>query len=427
MGHRALIVKLIQDIRASYWFLPSVLAFGAILLAQATLYIDHHPGIMLFALPDGWKTTQVDGARSTLAVISQSTISVTGVMFSMTIVAVSFASGNFGPRLIGNFMRDRGNQWSLGILISTFVYTLLILRAVQSQFGNGGSGVVAAFVPHYSLLVALALTLLSIMTMIYLLHHIPETINVSNITAGLGKRMIRDLRYRIDGQCDADENDDDDGSGGTRFPTGKPAHQVSLSNSGYIQTWNKDRLDALALQNDLYIEVLAQTGDFVSPFAPVLSVWNQDQIADDLRSDLCECFAIGVSPTETQNMGFILDQLVEMIARALSPGINDPYTAINCINWIYTALSTAANYRGGLVVKPAGRIKMDALSFQLLLEAGIEQALPYTNSDPLASRHMAMMLGRLHSETPRADLRRAITAIKKKADTSQGRAVKSID
>ncbi len=424
MGHRALLVKLVQDVRASYWFLPLVLAFGAILLAQVTLYIDHHAAILPFGLPDSWQSTQVDGARATLAVISQSIMGVAGVMFSMTIVAVSFASGNFGPRLIGNFMRDRGNQWSLGILIATFVYTLLVLRAVQSKFGAEGPSAIAAFVPHYSLLVALALTLMSIMTIIYLLHHIPETINVSNITAGLGTRMIRDLRSRIDQQHEeaeekagSDPADDDTAAGD--FPKGRPDHHVTLDDSGYIQTWNKDRLDRLARENDLYIEVLAQTGDFVSPFAPVLSIWNISELSEDLRADLCECFAIGYSPTETQNMGFILDQLVEMTARALSPGVNDPYTAINCINWIYTGLSTAANYRGGLVVKPERRIKMDPLSFQLLLDAGIEQALPYTNSDPLASRHMAMMLRRLHEETSRADLCRAISRMMKKASKAQ--------
>jgi uncharacterized membrane protein len=135
MSKRALVSKLIQDVRASYWFLPGSLVCLAALLAQGTLYLDQHPDFLPFDLPKGLRDTQVDGARSLMSIISQSVFGVAGVMFSMTIVAVSFASGNFGPRLIGNFMRDRGNQWSLGILVATFVYALLITRAIQSPTG----------------------------------------------------------------------------------------------------------------------------------------------------------------------------------------------------------------------------------------------------------------------------------------------------
>ena len=184
-GSRAYVLKIAQDVRSSYWFIPSTLVVAALLLSELTQWIDHNPDMLPVALPDDFLNTQVDGARQTLAVIAQSIIGVTGVMFSITMVAVSFASGNFGPRLIGNFMRDRGNQTSLGLLISSFVYTLMILRAVQSSGADG----LESFVPQYSMVAAILLTLMSVGTLIYFLHHIPETINVSNISAALGRRL----------------------------------------------------------------------------------------------------------------------------------------------------------------------------------------------------------------------------------------------
>lgn len=145
MGKRAYLLKLLQDVRASYWFLPSLLVLVGLLLASVMGWVDRNPSVVLFNLPKTLLDTQADGARSTLAVIAQSVIGVTGVVFSMTLVAVSFASGNFGPRLIGNFMRDRSTQWSLGILIATFVYALVVLRTVQDEIDGGA----AQFVPQY--------------------------------------------------------------------------------------------------------------------------------------------------------------------------------------------------------------------------------------------------------------------------------------
>lgn len=407
MGKRAFFVKLLQDARASYWLLPTLLAFGAILLAQITQYFDHHPDLMPARLPDAWRTTQVDGARSTLALISQSMIGVAGVMFSMTLVAVSFASGNYGPRLIGNFMRDRGNQWSLGILISTFVYTLLILRGVQSPFGDGSQSNADAFVPHLSLLVALTLTGLSVMSMIYYVHHIPEIINVSNISAKLGNSLKQALQARIDQQ----NNDASDKV--VDFPSSDAQHIVQLQSDGYIQTWNQKRLKELAQEHNLFLDVRQEAGDFVTELTPVLAVWDVADMSVELTSDLRNCFAIGTVPTEPQNLLFIIDELVEMIARALSPGVNDPFTAINCMNWIHVGLAAAADYKGGLADRDQGRVRFKTLDFTTLLSAAFRNPLSYICSDPLARAHLEHILNRLKSESQNKGFQQEIDAMLK--------------
>lgn len=395
MSKRALLAKIVQDVRASYWFLPTVLVICALILVQVTLYLDRHFDV----LPIGWRSTQVVGARATLSVIAQAMIGVAGVMFSLTIVAVSFASGNFGPRLIGNFMQDRGNQWSLGILIATFVYALLVLRAVQNPF-DGAEG--DAFVPHLSMLVALGLAGISIMVMIYFVHHIPEIINVANISCSLGGR----LRAAIEGQIASGRQDRAEKA--VDFPDDPPDAQLCLCDDGYLQTWNLDRLSDLAQKHDLCIEVCHEAGAFMSRFTPVLKLWGCAKLSDDLTRDLRDCFAIGPKPTETQNLLFLAEQLCEMVARALSPGVNDPFTAINCLNWMYIGLGAAANCDGGLSARAQNRIRYRTVSYRDLLEATFDASLFYVKTDPLAMRHQTVLVDRLMAETENPDAREAL-------------------
>lgn len=376
MKHGAFLIKLAQDVRASYWFIPATLVLAALLLADASDWLDRHAEILPFQLPAGLINTQVDGARSTLSTIATSVIGVTGVMFSMTIVAVSFAAGNYGPRLIGNFMRDRGNQISLGILIATFVYALSILRAVQDPSEAAG---IQAFVPQYSMLIAMLASILAVFTMIYFVHHVPETINVSNITASLGGRLECELINLIEANAALGPIDD------LSFPATEPAHRITLATTGYIQTLNYGRLDELARDQVRQFRVEKVPGDFVTQFTPVMSVWTAEPLSEADLSALCDCYAVGVSRTEHQNVLFLVDQLVEMLARALSPGVNDPFTAINCLNWLHNALKVAKRYGAGMGKDGASKhFFQPKLTYDVLYERSFLAALPYCESDHLA-------------------------------------------
>lgn len=383
MGKRALLLKLLQDIRASYWFLPSVLVLVGLILASIMSWIDHNPDVVPFDLADTFLDTQADGARSTLSVIAQSIIGVTGVMFSMTLVAVSFASGNFGPRLIGNFMRDRGNQWSLGILISTFVYALVVLRTVQ----DGIDGGVAQYVPHYSLLMALLLTLLCVFTLIYFIHHVPETINVSRISAGIERSLDSQIRNLI-----ADAEDDEDHAGP---PDRDPDHILTAGTSGYVQTLNFNQLGKLAEDNDWHIRLATSVGVFLTTKSPVFEVWTQGEFSEDDESAVKECYAIGASRTENQNPTFLAEQLVEMVARALSPGVNDPYTAMDCLNRLAASLTVASTHQGGLQPRTLERITFSPLTFEQLFNATFPKCRQYIKPDDLTMVHTLDLLKNL--------------------------------
>ncbi|PUB14929.1 DUF2254 domain-containing protein [Yoonia sediminilitoris] len=383
MGKGALLLKLLQDVRASYWFLPSILVLLGLVLASAMQWVDRNIAMLPVGLPADVIATQAEGARSLLAVIAQSIIGVTGVMFSMTIVAVSFASGNFGPRLIENFMRDQGNQWSLGILIATFVYAIVVLSSVL----DGVTGGVTEFVPQYSLLVALGLTLLCVFTMIYFVHHVPETINVSRISASLGTRLEAQLRGLIDARSDPHEPVD--------WPTRAASVHVNSVRSGYIQTCNFERLHDLADTHNWYIEMEPAIGDFINTETHVFAVWAGDALTDAQITDLQDCFAVGMERTENQNPSFLAHQLVEMIARALSPGVNDPYTALDCLNRLSAALTVASVYDGGLDGMNTGRVRHQVLDFERLFSVTFPQCAQYIKPDDLTRKHALGLLEQL--------------------------------
>lgn len=396
MSKRAVVKNLFLQTRSSYWFVPTVLVLCAVIASQLSLWIDLHRDGLFYIWPEAWETTEVDGARSTASVIAQSVLGVAGVMFSVTIVAVSFASGNFGPRLIGNFMKDRGTQWSLGILIGTFVFALMVLRAIHS--GDGADDpAFEAFVPHMSLGFALFLMGVSIITVIYYVHHIPETINVSNISAGLGRRLRHAIEAAIDAQPDPDETDD------VARPDGDPRHALQLDRSGYIQNYDNDQLLQLADDHDLHLHILHGVGSFVSVSSPVVHVWAAGDVPDDVRAEICGCFVVGSTPTENQNLLFIVQQLVEMTARALSPGVNDPYTAINCMNWLYAAQSTASLYGGGFRESPVLRVSADDMTFAKIFTHGFGQSYDYIKTDALTAAHLTTLLERLIAEIKAPD------------------------
>ncbi|WP_333981088.1 DUF2254 family protein [Sphingomonas aerolata] len=134
-----------------------------------------------------------DGARQVLSSVGGSMITVAGTVFSVTIAAVVYASGQYGPRLLTNFMRDRGNQVTLGTFIATFLYCLLVLRTIHSADESGGYG----FVPNLALLVGVLLALCSIAVLIYFIHHVPSKIHINSVIEDVGDRLLRGIDDRF--------------------------------------------------------------------------------------------------------------------------------------------------------------------------------------------------------------------------------------
>ncbi|WP_161793875.1 DUF2254 domain-containing protein [Jannaschia aquimarina] len=385
--------KILQDIRASYWFIPACLSVLAVLLAWGTWVLES----------DEWMpemTLGRDAARNLVTTIAAAVIGVAGVMFSLTLVAVTHAAGKYGPRLIGNFMRDRGTQWALGIMVATFVHALTTLILID--------GVSAASL-RLPVLCSVGLAFVSVGAMIFFIHHVPETVNVSNIAASLGQRLTRMVRAEID---EADARDAD----ASEIPDRAPDLQPEPPGAGYIQAIGVTKLREIADEHDLIIRVEASPGSFVTPHAPLLSVWGSADW-DEIRSDIDATIAIGREPTETQTLTFLADQLVEMAGIALSPGVNDPFTAITCLNWLGAALTEALEYEGGLDPKQSGRVHLPQLTFETIYDHAFHAAIPYVRDDRMASE---ALIAHLRALSTRCDGRARRTVLRDMRDLSSG-------
>ncbi|QDS99388.1 DUF2254 domain-containing protein [Adhaeretor mobilis] len=413
---RAKFIQLLYEIRASYWFIPSLMALGAVALSILTTQLDARYGAEWFSNLGWAMASKPDGARSVLSTIAGSMITVAGVTFSMTMVSVSFASSQFGPRLIGNFMRDRGNQLTLGTFIATFVYCLMILRTIRGagdvfQLGDGNN--LEVFVPQVSMLIAIAFALTSVGVLIFFIHHIPETIDVSNITAQVGTELEEAIDSLFPDQIGqpADQSEEDRLA---ELPDNWQEESVSVKTgaSGYVQAVDESGLIEVAKRHDLILRLQYRPGDFATEEKTLLEAYPAEKVNDEVASELKSLFAWGQERTPTQNATFLVDQLVEIIGRALSPGVNDPFTAISCLKWLRRSLTTLAHR-----VEPDPyryddeeqlRVVAHAASFNSFCSAVFDQTLQYVAADRNVALEAIQMIAEIAIDLPEGDRRETL-------------------
>jgi uncharacterized membrane protein len=382
--------------------LPAVITVAAALLAALTLRIDE---ILLadrratFYLAFGGG---VEGARGVLTAIAGSMITVTGVVFSITIVALQLASSQYTPRVLRGFTRDRANQVVLGVFIGTFTYTLLVLRMVRSASDDG-----EAFVPSISVGVAILLALLSIGFLIYYIHHAARSIQASviidraaNDTLGLVRRLFPEPIGEPALERPAPP-----------VPAGAPA-LITAEGAGYLQTVDADTLFELADTEKLTIRMEPYIGEFVLPGAPLAAVWPPTAVDDAGVGRIRQAFVLGPDRTLQQDIELGLRQLADIAIKALSPGINDPTTAVNCIDRLSEILVTLGNRDAPERARSddQGRVCFVAreTTFCRAVRLSFDQIRHYGRSDPVFMAHWLRTLRRAAALVPPA--RRAALA-----------------
>lgn len=319
------------NLNSNYWFYPAMFAVTGAVLAFFMVWLDRNGFADFLNNVDWLIPARPTGANNMLTVIAGSMIGVASTVFSITIAAVAYASGNYGPRLLTNFMQDKGNQFSLATFIGTFVYALTVLRSVRTEDEVAASAADAAatalpgFVPQLSLLVAMGLMALSVAVLVFFLNHIPASIRINTVLEGIGRRLIEDI-----GTIYPDSNK---GYEPDMPPSGQPVLAVT---SGYIQMIDFEGMAERAKSVETRIALKVRTGDFVHPGMMLAQLCDKevsDELADGVRSE----FTVGATRTPEQDPQFLIDELVEIALRALSPGINDPFTAITAMHWLGTA------------------------------------------------------------------------------------------
>jgi uncharacterized membrane protein len=377
------------------------MATAAAVLSYALVEVD--AALSLEAIRElGWLYAfGPEGARAVLSTIAGSMITVAGLTFSITMLTLQLASSQFGPRLLRNVMRDRGNQVVLGTFISTFVYCLLVLRTVRGTEE-------ASSVPHVSVATGVLLALASLGVLIYFIHHVANAIRIETVLADLARKanaaVDRLYPERLGKEPPRDANESS-----TSLPDDFDRRAVTIrpDRSGYVQRIDTGALMALAKQHDLVVRVEATLGAFVTADHAALRAYPAERASKQVASALQGTIGVGSDRSPDQDVAHALRLIVEIAQRALSPGVNDPTTVLYCLDRLEESLVRLAardlpsplrfDNKGGL------RIVTEVATFEDLACPTLAAVARYALSDAdVVSRLLAVIATLGHITPPRA-------------------------
>lgn len=369
------IVNYWTNLRASLWFIPGSMLISSIALALGLIALDSRvDGKWLDAFPRLFGLG-ADGSRGMLTAIASSMLTVAALTFTMTLNAMTQASGQFTPRIFRNFMRDRANQFVLGYFVGVFAYCLLVLRTIR-----GGDEI--RFVPSLAVIAGLFLALGGVIVLIYFIHHIADSLQITTIIDNIADETREAIERIFPAEMGRAAKSDE------RTEVWQAAEnqnwlKIPALRSGYVQSVDTDGLLEFAVENQLVLRMERGIGQFAGRGAALLSLThsseteNSDFALDEEKIKvLNELFGIDRHRTIEQDVGFGIRQIVDIALKALSPGVNDTTTAITCIDFLGEIVGEIARRELPLkerAGKNEGRVIARAPDFGDYVETAFEQ------------------------------------------------------
>ncbi|MCG7844333.1 MAG: DUF2254 domain-containing protein [Methanomassiliicoccales archaeon] len=368
-----------NQLKSSFWFLPTLTILMTIGGAALTIYLDtifdfKPTGVIQYILP-----SSVNSARSVLSTISGAMIGVAGTVFSITLVALTLASSQFGSRLLRNFMHDRTNQIVLGAYVSTFVYCLFVLNAVNDNDG-------IEFIPGISILIAISAAVINIFLLIVFIHHISMSIQADNVISDVSSSLSKNLESLFPEIIGEDTGQNKEADPDLFKIAFGQRNFVTSSKNGYLEYVDYDNIFNIAKEHDSLIKLMFRPGDHLVSGSITMEIISEDDIPNEVIKKLQDLLIIGKVRTPYQDAEFSINQMVEIAARALSPGINDPYTAIACIDNLTSTLCqlTQVKFPSSYRYDEDGvlRVIADVLTFEGMLGTAFNQIRQFSGGSP---------------------------------------------
>ena len=390
--------------RESFWFLPALFGLGAIVLALGLVEVDRLlvvRGIDDIPLIEDLSAT---GGRAILSAIGGTMLGVAATSFSITISVLATTSSSYGPRLVRNFMADRGNQLVLAVLTSTFLYSLVVLRSVHTEDDSS-----LAFVPVIAVSAAVVLAVVDVAVLVYFIHHIATSVQVTTLQA----RVLDDLERVIDLLHPQEAREEDRTHDGDQPGAERP--RITAERSGYVERIEITRLVAAARSEGAVYRMLALPGTHVLRGDPLVSAHGPENSESDPPAALV---TLADGRTPHQDLRYAVQQLVEIGVRGLATGTNDPYTAVGAVDALTGALVVLAS-RGG----PRTRYRDEDGTVRLICDwPGLPSLITdvglavrsYALDQPLVVRAALRMLERLETVcdgSDRSAVRREVAAL----------------
>ncbi len=310
-------------LRASLFFVPMLCVIGGIVLAEAMLLVDAQvPGI------DPRLTATVDSARTVLTTVAGATLAFAGIAFSVSLLLISLASSQYSPRVVHGMFRDPFNKRVMGLVIGTFTYCLLLVRAVRGSLEESSD----AIVPSVSILLAVVLGIASILSIVAFINHAAHSMDVSKIL----HRVTQEVLSQAETAWPELEPGSKPYAAALSLPEGAVA--VRFSKHGWVQNVDYDRLLTLLPEGSrMRLETLA--GEYAVQNTPICRIWPPPADETDIGKAVRAAVMVGETRTLQQDLAYGIRQLSDVALKAMSPGINDPTTAHDAISHLGTVLS----------------------------------------------------------------------------------------
>jgi uncharacterized membrane protein len=405
-------------LRGQLWIVPALMSAAALALAYAMLGSG-----LAYLAPRGTDLWWLYGgdagtARNLLSALLSGLMTMTSLVVSVTFIILTLASSQLGPRLVWNFIGDRQIQAVLGLFLGTTLYIIVVLRSLDDTLGPQG-------VPHLAITAGSALTAVCLFALLFYVHKIARSIIADTVVeqvAGELRASIHDLRLH---------SEDDSGLAGCAAPHAvalpPQVGSVSLSRAGYIQTIDYGALVAVAHQHDVVLRVLVRAGHFVLSRGEHVAAYGAAGALDNAAAETIRAaFVIGSERSPAQDLEFAVRQLVEIALRALSPSINDPFTAVTVIDRLGAALEEIF----GRALPPAAlqdeagraRVIVSRTDADGLVDACFDQIRQAASEHPAVLIHIGDLFGKLAPVLTNEDARGPILRhLQKLAETAKQR------
>lgn len=330
------LLRLLRNLRTSFLFVPSLMVLTGIALAAALVLADSAGGA---EWSERWPFVfgaGAAGARDMLSTIASSMMAVVGVTFSMTLMMLMLASGQYTSRILRNFMRDRVTQRVLGTFTGIFAYCLIVLRTIRG--GDEGP-----FVPRLSVTLAVVLALVGVGALILFIHHVATLIQASTIIASAAEETMSAIdRLFPETPGEGPDGDEGEEEAMKRVPR-QPWQAVASRGTGYILAVDDEGLLRLAREIRTIVRMERRVGEFVVEGATLASIAMDTAPEAAVVAQLQDCYSLGRHRTLEQDVAFGVRQIVDMALRALSPSSNDTTTAITCVDYLTAILAKLAD------------------------------------------------------------------------------------
>jgi uncharacterized membrane protein len=387
---------------SSLWFVPALLALAGVGLALLLVEADARvPREALLEWPRLFGGG-AGGARGMLSAIAGSTVTVVGVTFSITIVALSLASSQYTSRVLRNFMKDGANQFALGVFAGLFAYCLVVLRTIRDTDEG-------RFVPSLAVLFGVVLALFGVGVLIYFLHHIASSIQASSVVAAVYTDTIKSVDHLFPKEL-GDGAEDEGGAGPGRDPSRANWHALAARATGYVQGVDEDALLAFARKRGAVVRMERGVGEFVVEGAALASVAGVESLDESDGAALNDAYALSRFRTVEQDAAFGVRQIVDIALKALSPGVNDTTTAVVCVDYLSAILARVARRRVPARFRYEGgelRVVAKGPTFAALVSEAFDQIRQNARDNPAV---LARLLGGIETAAAftRNEARRAV-------------------